>query len=212
MFGKTRTLVVAIAAAGLIGSWAPMASAATAQGPGGGNFGGLLNVSNNNIPIQACNDQIPVNVLGVQVPLNDVTAALGLISEGDTVSNHDSSCHQASSQDNGRRHGVRGCRNCGPREFGREGTEAIGARRLPGGLGDGPGWGRHHRHGGNFGGLINLSNNNIPIQLCNDQIPVNVLGIQVPLNEVPIALGLLNGGDTRTNTDSSCHQGSAQRN
>ena len=55
MFGKSRTtLALAVAAAGFIGMSATMASAAVT--PGGGDFGGLVNVSHNQIPVQLCND------------------------------------------------------------------------------------------------------------------------------------------------------------
>jgi hypothetical protein len=60
--------------------------------------GGLINVSHNQVPLQLCNDQVPVNVIGGQVPVTGLSAALGLLSSGNTNSSEDSSCHQGSAQ------------------------------------------------------------------------------------------------------------------
>jgi hypothetical protein len=61
-----------------------------------------VNISHNQVPIQACNDQVPVNVLGVQVPVDEVMAALNFLGEPSwTAMSQDASCHQASSQANG---------------------------------------------------------------------------------------------------------------
>jgi hypothetical protein len=222
MFGKSRTLALAVATAGLIGMSATMASAAT--GPGGGDFGGLLNVSHNQIPIQLCNDTVPVNVLGVQVPIQNLVAALGLGNPGDTVALSNSSCHQGTLQADNNGGDEQRCGDCdqgtmGYRSPGMTGYRSTSVTSYPrtrlmsavaGGDGpyvrddqDGPG-------GGDFGGLVNLSHNQIPIQLCNDTVPVNVLGVQVPLQNITAALGLLSPGNTISAQDTSCHQGTAQ--
>jgi hypothetical protein len=93
---KSNLFAAAVVTAGMIGLAAPAASAGT-----GGDSGGLVNVSHNQVPVQVCNNKVPVNVLGVQVPVSEVAGALGLLSPGNTVSVQDSSCHQASAQDNG---------------------------------------------------------------------------------------------------------------
>jgi hypothetical protein len=69
------------------------------NGPSGDN-GGLVNVSHNQVPIQACNNTVPVSVLGVQVPLDQLAGALGILSTSDVVSAQNSSCHQPSAQAN----------------------------------------------------------------------------------------------------------------
>jgi hypothetical protein len=67
-----------------------------------GDNAGVINISHDQVPIQACNDQVPVNVLGVQVPVYDVVAALGILSPiSSTTAGQDNSCHQASDQANG---------------------------------------------------------------------------------------------------------------
>jgi hypothetical protein len=69
-----------------------------------GDNAGVINISHDQVPIQACNDQVPVNVLGVQVPVYDVVAALGILSPfSSTTAGQDNSCHQASDQANGSR-------------------------------------------------------------------------------------------------------------
>ncbi len=78
MSGKNRAFALAVATAALVGLSAPVASAASFSGPSGpSGFNGdsVLNVSGNQLPIQACNNSIPVNVLGIQVPLSAISAA-----------------------------------------------------------------------------------------------------------------------------------------
>ena len=97
-----KSLIVAAAAAATFGLGAPAASA-YAQGDDHDINSGLVNVNDNNVPIQACGNTVPVNVLGVQVPVNDVNGALGLgllgsAGTGTTVS--DDSCEQGGNQAN----------------------------------------------------------------------------------------------------------------
>jgi hypothetical protein len=66
MLKKSHALALAVTTAGLIGFGAPMASAATMHGPGG-TAGGLVNVSNNQVPVQGCGNDVDLNGLGGQV-------------------------------------------------------------------------------------------------------------------------------------------------
>lgn len=217
MSKKGRTLALAVTTAGLIGLLAPMASAATAANPG--DSGGLVNVSHNQVPIQACDNKIPVNVLGIQVPVSEVPVALGLLSRG-VVSEQNSSCTQVSVQNNGgRRHHRRPVVTPfrAPETFGvvpgtcepcARGDEMGIGSPIPGLFGEAPivpGPGGDH-------GLVNVSHNQIPIQLCNNKIPVNVLGVQVPVDEVTAALGIASAAPVVGVQNSSCRQGSLQRN
>ena len=72
MSGKNRAFALAVATAALVGLSAPVASAASFQGPTSGfNGDSVLNVSGNQLPLQACNNDIPINgLLGIQVPLS----------------------------------------------------------------------------------------------------------------------------------------------
>jgi len=219
MFGKSRTtLALAVAAAGFIGMSATMASAAVT--PGGGDFGGLVNVSHNQVPIQLCNDTVPVNVLGLQVPVQGLAAALGLASPGDTVSQTNSSCHQHSNEaDNNGRVGTTGWSSyrdqAAPAALSSYDNGSAGCSSCS--------WGAGHMGGptavvkdgaagGDTGGLVNISDNQVPVQACSIQVPVNVLGAQIPLQNVAGGLGLLSPGNTNAQQDSSCHAGTGQAN
>lgn len=196
MSGKSRAFAVAAVTAGVIGLWAPAAMAVTT--PSGDNAG-VVNLSHNQVPVQACNDNVPVNVLGVQVPVNHVTAAGNLLSPGAlTGAKQNTSCHQDSGQ------------------AGSDGAASTGM---------GPAWGRHDgaredsssaADGPNTGdnaGVINVTHNQVPIQACNDEVPVNVLGVQVPVYDVVAALGILAPvSGTFAGQDTSCHQASSQAN
>ena len=80
MSGKNRAFALAIATAALVGFCAPMASAATVQGGPNTGFNGdsILNLSGNQLPINACGNQVPIQGIGAQVPLQNITALLGL--------------------------------------------------------------------------------------------------------------------------------------
>jgi hypothetical protein len=66
MLKKSHALALAVTTAGLIGFGAPMASAATMHGPGG-TSGGLVNVSNNQVPVQGCGNDADFNGAGSQI-------------------------------------------------------------------------------------------------------------------------------------------------
>jgi Tfp pilus assembly protein PilV len=196
MSGKSRAFAVAAAAAGVIGMWAPAASAVT--GPVSGDNGGVVNVSHNQVPVQVCNDTVPVNVLGVQVPVDRVAGSLGLLTAGtNTATSQDNSCHQASAQG-----------NAGP------GHHEMAAKDMAAQNWEGvKGWHVAGPKSGDNGGVVNISHNQVPIQVCNDKVPVNVLGVQVPVDEVAAALGVLTPASSQvTVQDNSCHQAQAQKN
>jgi hypothetical protein len=218
MFGKSRTLALAVATAGLIGIAAPMASAAT--GPTGGDSGGLVNLSHIQVPVQLCNDNVPVNIIGAQVPVSGLAAALGLASPGDTVAQTNTSCHQETSADdnNGSR------RAPSSWESYRDMAAVTGVASSAGSAAycatcdmaatDGGPSAVITKDGssGDRGGLVNVSDDQIPVQLCNDAIDGNGLGIQVPLQNVAGGLGLLSPGNTNASLDSSCHASTSQSN
>jgi hypothetical protein len=68
----------------------------------GFNNDSLVNVSGNQLPVQACNNDIPVNAgLGVvQVPVDGVSGALGLLSTGNISSTVTRHCDQTPTQTN----------------------------------------------------------------------------------------------------------------
>lgn len=184
MSGKNRVFLLAIATAGLIGAMAP---AAYAAGPGGNN-NSVLNISGNQLPIQACNDVVPVNGVGGDVPLAGIAAALSALSAGSTnLASSDTSCHQSSAQ----------------ADTTRTTTTTTGT--------NGPG--RHSSAGGNSNSVVNLSNNQVPIELCNDLVPVNGIAGLVPAQGLSGALSVLSPGSiTSALQNSSCTAGANQAN
>ena len=78
MSRKNRALALAAATAAIVGLSAPVAGAATLQGPSGFNNDSILNLSGNQLPMEACNLGIPVDVLLAQIPLT----GLGLVDAG----------------------------------------------------------------------------------------------------------------------------------
>jgi hypothetical protein len=193
MSGKNRVILLAIATAGLIGAMAP---AAYAAGPGG-NSNSVLNISGNQLPIQACNDVVPVNGVGGDVPLAGIAAALSVLSAGSTnLASSDTSCHQSSAQ--------------ADTTTTTTGTDAGTGTGT--GTDSGTGTGRQSA-GGNSNSVINLSNNQLPIQLCNDTVPVNGVGGLVPAQGLAGVLSILSPGSILSAfQDSSCTATSDQTN
>src|SRR5437899_1578358 len=94
MSGKNRAFALAVATAALVGLSAPVASAASFSGPSGFNNDSIINISGNQLPVQACNDYLPVNGdAGTQVILASIAAALGQGSGNQTATTN-TSCTQ----------------------------------------------------------------------------------------------------------------------
>lgn len=228
---KNRAFALAVGTAALIGMSAPVASAASFGGPSGFNGDSILNVAGNQIPLQACNDYVPVNVLGGQADLASIAAALGLLSSGNQSSSTDTSCTQDPSQTitsttntvpvagtmSNSNTSTGGSSSGGSSSGGSSsGGSSSGGSSSDESSSDGsmmaPAMGGPSTPGFNNDSIVNLSNNQIPVQACNDRVPVNVLGIQVPADDIAGALGILTSGNTSAMTNSSCHQTSDQDN
>lgn len=219
MSGKNRAFALAVATAALVGLSAPVASAASFQGPTSGfNGDSVLNVSGNQLPIQACNNSIPVNVLGVQVPLSAISAALGLLNSGTVTSSATQSCTQNPTQSDATTVNTNsptttttptdpnmggGNWGGGDHHSGWKGNDPMNSSNDP--ATDGT-------SGFNGDSVLNLSNNQVPVQACNNDIPVNVLGVQVPVTGASGALGLLNSGTVGSSADRTCTQTPSQTN
>src|SRR5947207_14915255 len=63
MSRKTRAFALAVATAALVGLSAPVASAASFDGPSGFNNDSILNLSGNQLPVQTCTSGPPVNTV-----------------------------------------------------------------------------------------------------------------------------------------------------
>ena len=215
MSGKNRAFALAVATAALVGFAAPAASASS--NPSGFNNDSILNVSNNLVPLQACNNDIPVNagVLAGQLGLSDISALLGLTNNtGSSTTNDGRTCNMTPSQDNtsttdtnsmsgdpsgGNNNGWSdpcGCSNTGSKG----GSDHGGAA---------------NESGFNNDSILNVSNNELPIQACNNDIPVNagVGVIQAVGEDLSVVGGLLgNSGSSTVNDDRTCNMTPSQGN
>jgi hypothetical protein len=151
MLKKRHALALAVTTAGLIGFAAPMASAATmsfSHSPSSSSS--VVNVSGNQVPVQACGNDIYGNGIGGQVPAQGDALVGSLLSPGSTT--------KASSTDN------RGCVMM-----------------------------NDSKSGGNSAGssVLNVANNQVPVQVCGNDGYINVIGGQVPLQGDAGALSVL---------------------
>jgi hypothetical protein len=208
MSGKNRAFALAIATAALVGFAAPAASAAS--NPSGFNNDSILNVSRNQVPIQACNNNVPVNagfIVG-QVPLSDISALLGLVNTGNSTTNDNRNCTQTPSQSdpvtttttstssdpssNGNNNSCGQCGSSDSHEHGAANTSGF-----------------------NNDSILNVSNNQVPIQACNNDVPVNagVGAVQVVGEDLSAVGGLLgNAGNSTVNDNRTCTQTPTQSN
>jgi hypothetical protein len=150
MLKKSHALALTVATAGLIGFGAPMASAAT-MATGAHHPGSVVNISNNQVPVQVCGNDVDGNVAGGQVPAEGNAVVAGLLSPGSATTSNatdNRGCVMANSQ---------------------RGTDRHSAR----------------------GGLVNATNNQVPVQGCGNEILANAAGGQVPLTGLAGALAFL---------------------
>jgi hypothetical protein len=211
MSRKNRAFALAVATAALVGVSAPVAHAA---GPSGFNNDSLLSASGNQVPLQACNNDIPVNagVLAGQLPLSDISAILGLVNSGSLTSSATRSCAQTPSQ------AITSTTSTGNTVTNAPMAPAgPGNMGAPGAPGSGPAFTGGHQNttsGFNNDSLVDLSNNQLPVQACNNDIPINGgLGVvQVPVDGVSGALGLLNSGPISSSVSRNCAQTPTQTN
>jgi hypothetical protein len=107
MSGKNRAFALAVARAALVGFSAPVASAATFGGGPNNNSGfnndSIVNITGNQVPIQACNNDVPVNAGAgvIQGVVEDASAAVGLLGNaGNSTTNDTRNCTQTPMQNN----------------------------------------------------------------------------------------------------------------
>jgi hypothetical protein len=198
MFGKSRALAVAMAAAGVIGIGAPVANAATMSGHG--DNGGLINISHNQVPVQACNNDVGVGVAGGGVPVDGVAVVGALLGVAGNATSHTSrNCGLVNGQD-----------NRSVRTWGAGGSYdhcSSGCTSASWGMG-----GKSVTAASDNGGLINVSHNQVPIQVCNNDVAVGVLGGAVTADSIAGALGILGTtGNATSSTSRSCSLANGQQ-
>jgi hypothetical protein len=209
MSGKNRAFALAIATAALVGFAAPAASAAS--NPSGFNNDSIADVSGNQVPLQACNNDIPVNagVLAGQLGLSDISALLGLVNTGSSTTNDNRNCTQTPSQ----------------MDPSTTTTSSTSTDPSNGGKGDHCGCNASddttssddsaNTSGFNNDSILNVSNNQVPVQACNNDIPINAgLGVVQAVGEDVSAVGGLlgNSGDSTVNDNRNCTQTPTQDN
>jgi hypothetical protein len=169
MLKKSHVLVLGVATAGLIGLGAPMAGAATVSGPSS-----LVNVSNNQVPLQLCGNDVYGNVIGGQVPVAGDALVASLLSPGSyTV--------------------AKGVNNRGCVELNNQ----------------------QNKHGDDGASLVNVANNQIPVQVCGNDVFINGIGGQVPLYGLAGALSVLSPASVTKATavnNQGCASASNQQN
>jgi hypothetical protein len=166
MLKKSHVLVLGVATAGLIGLGAPMAGAATVSGPSS-----LVNVSNNQIPLQLCGNDVYGNVIGGQVPVAGDALVASLLSPGSyTVAKgvNNRGCVELNNQQN---------KHNWADGTGQNGTGAPKHGKCP----------CHAEHAANDGSVTSTSN--LPGKPVNgDAVNTNVAG--TPVNGGAITSGL----------------------
>jgi hypothetical protein len=169
--------------------WAPAASAVT----GPSHDDGVVNISHDQVPVQACNDGIPVGTVRAVTALNDVAGAIGALRSGKTDVSKDASCNQSSMQVSDPTKPER-TKDAGTKEmaYGTKSKESDPARKSAS-----PYYGD--------GGVVNISHDQVPIQACND-----TLGAAKAFAAISAALSMPSPEDVLVSKASSCHQGSAQ--
>ena len=195
MSGKNRVFAAAVTTAALVVLGAPVASAATFSGPTGFNGDSILDLSGNQVPVNACQNQIPVQGIGGQVPLQTITALLNLGSnDNSTTSSNTQSCGNTSSETD-------------PTSITTTPTSAPMMPPMGGSDGsDGPA-------GFNGDSILKVANNQVPVNACQNQIPLQVIGGQVPASGLLGAINALSDGNTSNLTNgNSCTNDTTQSN
>jgi hypothetical protein len=219
MSGKNRAFALAIATAALMGFAAPAAMAAS--NPSGFNNDSILNVSRNQVPIQACNNDVPVNAgfLVGQVPLADISGLLSLVNTGSSTVNDNRTCNlnptqtdssttttNSTSTDPSTAPTTNSTSNSSNQ------TNSCSSCNSDSTDSD---HGNANTSGFNNDSILNVSNNQVPIQACNNDVPVNagVGAVQVVGEDLSALGGLLgNSGSSTVNDNRTCNMTPMQNN
>jgi hypothetical protein len=215
MSGKNRAFALATATAALVGLSAPVAGAATLQGPSGFNNDSIVNLSENQIPIAACNLGIPVDAILAQIPIT----GLGLVGAGMLNSNTSSpvnhqSCTQTPSETNDSttntnsdNTGTANTNTTIHHVFIRGHHHTFSSTTISAPADDGP-------SGFNGDSILNASGNQIPVAICNAAAPITATGLQVPFTIVGAVFGsgALNSNTQSPTNTQTCSQAPSQNN
>jgi hypothetical protein len=211
MSGKNRAFALAAATAALVGLSAPVAGAATLQGPSGFNNDSILNLSGNQIPIAACNLGIPVNALLAQVPISALNfVGAGMLNSTTMSPTNTQTCSPSTTQGNTSTTNTNSGNASVPTTSIRHITvyhgrhHSVSATTINTPADNGP-------SGFNGDSVLNVSNNQIPATICNVAVPITATGVQAPVSILNAVLGsgaalnstTLNPSNTQTCTPSA---------
>ena len=100
MSRKNRAFALAVATAALVGLSAPVASAASFDGPSGFNNDSILNLSGNQLPVQACTIGAALNTVTETQALTGVLSILPALTTGAVSPMQGNTCTQTTTEDN----------------------------------------------------------------------------------------------------------------
>ncbi len=222
MSGKNRAFALAVATAALVGMSAPVASAATFQpNPNGFNNDSILNLSGNQVPVQACTSGASANtVTSTQAVASGLGSILPIISSGAVSPMQGNTCTQSPTQTNGTTSDVTSTSApiAGPDSNGPvNGPNSNGPVNSPNSNGP-TSWSHHSNHnfdpssdpttnGFNNDSLLNLSGNQLPIQACTSGAGVNTATItQAVISGLVSFAPFLTTGDVSPLQGNQCSQ------
>jgi hypothetical protein len=191
MSRKNRAFALAVATAALVGLSAPVAGAATLQGPSGFNNDSILNLSGNQIPIAACNLGIPVDALLAQIPITGLGLVGGMLNSTTMSPTNTQTCTQTPTETN----------------TSTTNTDSSNASTTPAGT-DVSTPADNGTSGFNGDSVLNVSGNQVPVGICNVAAPITATGLQVPITLVSGVLdsGALNSTTLNPSNTQGCTQ------
>ncbi len=211
MSGKNRAFALAIATAALVGFCAPMASAATIQdGPSGFNNDSILNLSNNQVPVQACTGDVQTAAAAATQTITSLLGSIGspTLSPGAVTPSQSSTCTQSPTQMNSTT-----TTTTATDDSSTDPSDNCGC------TGKDSGWSHSSSNsdsgpsGFNNDSILNLSGNQVPVQACTGDVQTAAAAALQTLTAAGDILspGLTTGALNPSQT-SSCTQSPSQSN
>jgi hypothetical protein len=182
MSRKNRAFALAVATAALVGVSAPMASAASFDGPdtNGINNNSLVNVSGNQVPVQACALGAALNAPTSLQALSGIASVLPRIGTGEANTAQGSNCNQDPAQTR---------------------TSTSGSSSSQG-----------TTNGVNNNSLVNVSGNQVPVQACAVGAALNAVTSAQALSGLLSYGPVVGTGKADAMQGSTCTQGPIQTN
>jgi hypothetical protein len=208
MSRKNRAFALAVATAALVGLSAPVASAASFDGPSGFNNDSILNLSGNQLPVQTCTSGAPVNtVTETQTVASALADILPTLGTGAVSPMQGNTCTQTTSETN------TATADTAPATAASEHAES-----------------RHHHHhmrgseeadpssdpgnvsGFNNDSVLDLSGNQLPVQTCTSGAALNTVTETQALTGVLSILPALTTGAVSPMQGNTCTQTTTEDN